>query len=457
MQAIDPATGAKLDTYPDHAAEEVERRLAAAHTAWQQWKTTDLEVRASALRRAAQRLRARKAELAAMMTAEMGKPAVQASAEVEKCAWVCEYYADHGAAMLSPEDAPAGGLRSQVVYRPLGPILAIMPWNFPFWQLFRMAAPALMAGNSVVLKHAPNVPGCAMAIESVLAEIGLPDGLCPTLLVDVSAVEPLVADRRIAGVTLTGSTRAGRAVAALAGAHLKKCVLELGGSDAYVVLDDADPVSAAEVCVRGRMLNGGQSCIAAKRLIVTPRHREAFEREIKERMADYAMTIPTREESQLGPMAREDLRDALHRQVMQSVEQGASLLLGGEVPDRAGWWYPATVLTDVTPGMAAFDEELFGPVAAIVLARDEAHALELANQSDYGLGACVFSSDLERAERIAADQLDAGCCFVNAFVRSDPRLPFGGIKESGFGRELGRHGILEFVNAKTVYVAEHPA
>jgi succinate-semialdehyde dehydrogenase/glutarate-semialdehyde dehydrogenase len=387
------------------------------------------------------------------MAIEMGKPLRQGVAEVEKCAWVCEYYAEHAEAFLADEPVAAGAGKSFVSYRPIGLVLGIMPWNFPFWQVFRYACPTLMAGNGVLLKHAPNVPGSALAIEEVLRRAGLPDGLFRTLLIDLPQVPDLIADSRVRAVTLTGSTRAGRAVASQAGQHIKTTVLELGGSDPYLVLEDADLDRTIDACVTSRLQNSGQSCIAAKRFVVVDAVCDAFLERFVPRMAAAKVGDPLDSDTEVGPLARVDLRDALHDQVLHSVENGAGLLLGGSRPEGPGAYYPTTVLDDVAPGMRAYHEELFGPVASIVRVRDEAHAIEVANDTAFGLGAAVFTQDLERGHRIARDELDAGACFVNDFVRSDPRLPFGGVKESGYGRELARHGILEFVNAKTVSIA----
>jgi len=383
----------------------------------------------------------------------MGKLIPQGIAEVEKCAWVCDYFADNAERFLAPEEVPTEFLRSYVAFQPLGCILAIMPWNFPFWQVFRFGAAALMAGNTIVLKHAPNVTTTALALEGLFREAGFPEGVFQILLTPVERVPAVIEHPAIAAVTFTGSTRAGRIVAAQAGAALKKTVLELGGSDPYIVLEDADLEATVETCVAARLINSGQSCIAAKRFIVLESIREAFEEAFVEAMRQQVMGAPSDRSATLGPLARQDLRDTLHQQVQTSLERGARLLLGGDIPSLPGWFYPPTVLTDVRPGMPVFDEETFGPVAAIVPARDEREAIALANASAYGLGAAVFTQDRERGERIAREALQAGSCFVNTFVRSDPRLPFGGIKQSGWGRELAIYGIREFVNIKTVCVA----
>jgi succinate-semialdehyde dehydrogenase/glutarate-semialdehyde dehydrogenase len=369
---------------------------------------------------------------------------------VEKCAWVCEYYAGNAERFMRRQDVDAGAAASCVVFRPLGVILAVMPWNFPFWQVFRFAAPALMAGNAAVLKHASNVPGCALAIEDLLHQAGFPQEVFRTLLIGGDRVDAVIRDRNVAAVTLTGSTPAGRSVAAAAGGQLKKTVLELGGSDPYLILEDADLPATVETCVTSRLINGGQSCIAAKRFIVVEPARERFEQGLVERMRAVTMGDPLQDDVGIGPMARFDLRDEIHRQVQESLAAGARLLLGGEIPDSPGAFYPPTVLTDVRAGMPAYDQELFGPVAAIIPVKDEEEAVRTANDTPFGLGAAVFTRDLPRGERIAADELEAGCCFVNDLVRSDPRLPFGGVKQSGYGRELGEIGIKEFTNIKTV-------
>ncbi len=453
LRSSNPADGTLLREYPEAAPGEVASALAASARAFETWRLTSFPERAAVVRRAGALLRERRDRLARLMALEMGKPLAQGRAESDKCAWVCEHYADHAEAMLAPEPVATDASKSYVAFEPLGPVLAVMPWNFPLWQVFRFAAPALMAGNVGLLKHASNVSGCALAIEEVLHAAGAPRDTFRTLLVGSSRVGALVEAREVAAVTLTGSAPAGRAVAAKAGACLKKAVLELGGSDPYVVLEDAELESAAEVCAASRLVNGGQSCIAAKRFVVVEAVLERFTALLVERMRERRMGDPLEEGVDVGPQARPDLRDELHRQVESSVARGARLLLGGRVPDGPGAYYPPSVLAGVEPGMPAFDEELFGPVAAVVAARDERDAIRLANHTVFGLGAAVFTRDPERGERIARHELQAGSCFVNAFVKSDPRLPFGGIRESGYGRELGPFGIREFVNVKTVYVA----
>ena len=453
LQSIDPRTGSLVREYPEATDTEVHAALAAAVAAFDSWRRTSFETRASVMRRAAAVLRERRDVLARLMAVEMGKPVTQGRAEAEKCASVCDFYAERAASLLSPEAAPTEASQSYVAFEPLGVVLAVMPWNFPLWQVFRFAAPALMAGNVGLLKHASNVTGCALAIEELFETAGLPKAVFRTLVVPSSRVAALIEAPEVAAVTITGSTPAGRAVAAKAGAQLKKSVLELGGSDAYVVLEDADLDATAEICAASRLINGGQSCIAAKRFIVVEPVLGRFEERLVERMQARRMGDPLDDATAVGPQARRDLRDELDRQVRASVAKGARARLGCAVPEGPGAFYPPSVLGGVTPGMPAFDEELFGPVAAVIAARDEKDAIRLANSTVFGLGAAVFTADRARGERIARQELEAGSCFVNALVRSDPRLPFGGIKQSGYGRELGAFGIREFVNVKTVYVA----
>jgi succinate-semialdehyde dehydrogenase/glutarate-semialdehyde dehydrogenase len=384
----------------------------------------------------------------------MGKTITDGRAEVEKCAFHCDWFADHAETYLANEPVDFDGEEAFVTFNPIGVVLAVMPWNFPFWQVFRFAVPALTAGNGALLKHASSVPGCALAIEEVLHQAGVPHELFRTMLLPSREVEALIKDDNIAAVTLTGSVAAGRSVATAAGSVLKKCVLELGGSDAYVILEDADVEAAAKVAATARMVNGGQSCIAGKRFIVVREILDRFESALVDAMSRYEMGDPLDEQTRLGPMQSVKARDEIHRQVVQSVDEGAKLLLGGKVPDRAGAWYPATVLSNVRGGQPAHDEEVFGPVASIIMADDEADAIRIANDSEFGLGSGVVTADLDRGRRIAAEQLEAGMSFVNENVRSDPRAPFGGIKHSGYGRECGAFGIREFVNIKTVHVKQ---
>ncbi|MFQ5538140.1 MAG: NAD-dependent succinate-semialdehyde dehydrogenase [Gemmatimonadota bacterium] len=450
--AVDPTTGSELATYPELSRAEAFLILEEANEAHHTWRETSFGERTERLDALGKLLRDRKEEYAALMTAEMGKPLAQAAAEVEKCAWVCDYYAEHAEAFLASVPVETDATRSYYAYRPLGVILGIMPWNFPFWQVIRFAVPAMTAGNGALLKHAPSTPGCAAALEKLFHDAGYPSALFRNLFVDLEVTGALIDHPLVRGVSLTGSVRAGKAVAARAGAAVKKCVLELGGSDPSVILADADLDAAVNACVYGRLLNTGQSCIAAKRFVVVPEVMEAFQEKLLARMSAAVMGDPRDPATEIGPMAREDLRDTLHDQVRRSVEAGATLALGGSVPDRPGFWYPATVLTDVGPGMAAYEEELFGPVAAVIPAANEDDALRIANDTRFGLGAAVYTRNLEKGERIARDVFEAGNCFVNGIVRSDPRLPFGGVKESGYGRELSEIGIREFTNIKTVWV-----
>jgi len=452
----DPATGRPGRTYSGHTVEEAKGFAAAARGAWEGWRRTGFDVRAEKMRAAAAVLRRRAGEFAELMTAEMGKTRTEGLAEIEKCAANCDYFADHAEAFLARRPVEMGGppnsSRAFVTFNPIGVVLAVMPWNFPFWQVFRFAAPTLMAGNAAVLKHASNVPGCALAIEAVFREADFPENLFRTALIPGKAVRALIEDDAIAAVTLTGSVEAGRQVASAAGGALKKSVLELGGSDAYLVLADVDVDKAAGVAAAARMVNGGQSCIAGKRFIVVAERREAFERALVRKMQAFQMGDPRDPATKLGPMQSVQARDAIHDQVKKSLAAGARLLTGGEVPDRPGAWYPPTVLSDVKPGMPAHDQEVFGPVAAVIEAADEAQAIAIANGSRFGLGSGVLTTDLARGERIAAEELAAGLAFVNAPVRSDPRLPFGGVKDSGHGRECSEFGIHEFVNIKSVLV-----
>jgi succinate-semialdehyde dehydrogenase/glutarate-semialdehyde dehydrogenase len=449
LVSINPASGRRLASYPAHTRAEVERRLVRAHSALRAWRALSAATRARHLRSLARLLRARRDELATLATAEMGKPLAQGRGEADKSALLCEYYAAHGPQLLAAEVPPGAPSDARVVYEPLGVLLAIMPWNFPIWQVFRALVPAILAGNTVLLKHAPNVPGSALAIEKLAADAGLPAGVFQILLTDTAPVPGLIADPRISAVTLTGSIAAGKSVAALAGAAMKPGVFELGGSDAFIVLADADVDRAAEVAAHARLLNGGQSCVCAKRFIVERPVRREFEQKLVARLAARRVGDPTNPATEVGPLAREDLRANLHAQVTRSVRAGARVLLGGAPLPGAGFYYQPTVLTDIRPGMPAYDEELFGPVASVITVRDEADAVRVANDTVYGLGAAVFTRSQARARRVAR-QLEAGCVFVNDFVRSDPALPFGGVKESGFGRELGAWGLRAFTNVKTI-------
>jgi succinate-semialdehyde dehydrogenase/glutarate-semialdehyde dehydrogenase len=452
LLSINPANNEVLNEFIEHSPEEIEEFIQCSDKAFQSYRLTTFAQRKKWLKKTAKILRARKNELGALATMEMGKPILQSYAEIEKCAWVCDYYADNGKRFLADETIKTDAGKSYVTFQPLGVVLGIMPWNFPFWQVFRFAAPTLMAGNTILLKHSSNVSGCALSIESILMEAGFPAYTFLSIFIPGSAAAPLIAHPLIRAVSLTGSATAGKAVAAAAGTHLKKCVLELGGSDPYVVLADADLDATVESCATAKLINGGQSCIAAKRFIVVKEVYNDFLTRFIELMKTKRMGDPTDPQIDLGPLARTDLRDELHRQVLQSVREGARLLLGGTIPEMNGAYYPVTALGGVKEDMTAFKEELFGPVATIVSAEDESDAVRLANLSPFGLGAAVFTKDTERGERIARDLLQAGSCFVNAYVKSDPRLPFGGIKESGYGRELALFGIRQFVNVKSIYI-----
>lgn len=453
IETTNPATGELGTSFIGTTAKETFEILEAAQNAQITWAARNLKERAAVALNAVAVLENDCEALANQMAVEMGKPISQGRAEIRKCAELCRFYAENAGHFLSDETIPTDATNSYIKYVPLGVVLAVMPWNFPFWQVFRFAIPTLLAGNAGILKHASNVPGCALAVESVLHTAGFPKELFRTLLVDSGAVAGLINTSQIKAVTLTGSTPAGRSVAAEAGRALKKTVLELGGNDPYLILEDADLEAAAEACVAGRTLNSGQSCIAAKRWIVVDAVADEFTELVLALMRSKRVGDPLDEETEIGPLARADLRDELHAQVVASRDAGAELLLGGEIPPTKGAWYPPTILNNVTPKTPAYHEELFGPVASIIRVDTVADAIEVANDSKFGLGAAVFTRNIGRGEEIAANQLNAGSCFVNTFVRSDQRLPFGGILESGYGRELGAAGMREFVNTKTVYIA----
>jgi acyl-CoA reductase-like NAD-dependent aldehyde dehydrogenase len=453
IETIDPTTGAVIERLARMEPSQIEAKLAAAARGAAVWAATPLKRRSEVLNAVAARLHAERDALAATAVREMGKPIVQARAEIEKCAWACEYFAKEGAAMLQPYAAPSSAARSYVAFRPLGVLLAIMPWNFPFWQVFRAIAPAMMAGNVLLLKHAANTTRCALEIERLMSEAGAPEGCFGTLLITGEQADELVADQRIAAVTLTGSERSGMAVARAAGDALKKCVLELGGSDPYVVFSDADVEAAANTAVKARFQNNGESCIAAKRFIVEDSIYDDFLRRFAELTHAQVIGDPMDEKVQIGPCARADLRDTVNEQVRETVESGARLVTGGQAIDGPGFFYEPTVVAEVVPGMRMFDEEVFGPAAAVVRARDREHAIALANASAYGLGSSLWTRDVAAAEDFAA-QIEAGAVFINGMVASDPRLPFGGIKRSGYGRELSTFGIHEFVNIQTVWIGK---
>ena len=453
MTSINPATEQVLATYPSWDASTLENHLAHCASARNNWSGSSIHERAALLRRLADQLRSQKGSLALLATQEMGKCISESEAEIEKCACVCEHYASHGEKYLHPDMIASDASLSRVVYQPLGSILGIMPWNFPYWQAFRFLAPTLIAGNTCLLKHAPNVFGCAQAIEDLFQSAGFPDYVMSHLQIAHDLIPTLIQDPRVHGVSLTGSTRAGRAVAELTGRALKPSLLELGGSDPYLILDDADIHLAAELCVHSRMLNNGQSCIAAKRWIVCKEVRDEFEEACLDMLRTYTLDDPESHQSRLGPLARKDLRDSLHQQVCKTIDLGGHIRLGGSIPDQTGFYYPATLICDPPPESPARREELFGPVACLIEAKNTEDAIVIANETPYGLGACVVTADVKRGQDIAEHHLQAGACFINQFVKSDPRLPFGGIGESGNGRELGQAGVLAFTNAKTVYTA----
>ena len=450
LVSVNPATGEEIKRYETFSEAEVDRCLDHSAAAFERLRRTSFDERAGWMRAAAEILESRKQAFGELMTREMGKPLAQSVAEIEKCAWVCRYYADEAERFLRDEPAGTDAVRSYVAFQPLGPVLAVMPWNFPFWQVFRFAAPALMAGNTGLLKHASNVTGCGRAIAEVFAGTGFPEHAFQTLQIGSDAVEAVIADGRVRAATLTGSEGAGRAVGAAAGRAIKPSVLELGGSDPFIVLADADLDRAVEIGVKARMQNTGQSCIAAKRFIVEAPVFDAFAERYTERVAALRVGDPLGDVD-AGPLARADLRDEVHGQVQRALKEGATLLTGGEYLDGPGFFYAPTVLADVTPGTVAFTEEIFGPAASLVRARDVDHAVELANDSPFGLGGAVFTEDRAKGESVAL-RLEVGCAFVNEMVKSDPRLPFGGVKASGYGRELSGFGIRAFVNVKAVWV-----
>ena len=452
IDSINPFTGEIIKSYETHTDQQVSDMIRETHQAWEGWKHLSFGERGGYIKKAAEILRRRRHELAELMAVEMGKNLKGGLAEIDKCADSCDYFANHAEEALREEFIKTDAAKSYVNFQPIGVILAVMPWNFPFWQVFRFLGPALMVGNCAVLKHASNVFGCAVEIENVLKEAGLPKHVFQTLLIGSDKVGKVIEHPLIQAVTLTGSVAAGRKVAEKAGSLIKKSVLELGGSDPYIVLADADLELAAETCVNSRLINSGQSCISAKRMIVVESVEKPFLELFTKKMASRIMGDPLDPKSDIGPQARIDLRDELHKQVQESIRLGAKCILGGTIPAGKNALYPPTILTQVKKGMPAYDEELFGPAAAVIVAKNEEEAIAIANDSEFGLGAAVFTKDIARGERIAATQLQAGACFVNSSVKSDPSLPFGGIKHSGYGRELGVYGFKELVNVKTVYV-----
>jgi acyl-CoA reductase-like NAD-dependent aldehyde dehydrogenase len=451
ITSVNPATEEVLGRFDPFTADEVDRALDDAQDAFLVWRSRSIADRAVPMRRLAALLRERADRYGRLVTIEMGKPIAEAKAELEKCAWGCEYYAENAARYLADEVVETNAQRSLVAFQPLGIVLAVMPWNFPFWQVIRFAAPALMAGNAAVLKHASNVPQCALAIEEVVRDAGFPEGLLRTLLIPGSAVEPVIADPRIRAVTLTGSSDTGSRLAELAGRALKKTVLELGGSDPFIVLGDADIEAAAKVGARARNQNNGQSCIAAKRFIAVEPIARDFERRFAAEVEALRVGDPLDPNTQIGPLARADLRETLERQVRESVRMGARVLTGGERGTGRGWYYQPTVLADVTEDMPVFKEETFGPVAAVLRVRDADDAVRVANDSAYGLGASLWTRDVRLGEALAR-RIESGSVFVNGMVASDPRLPFGGVKRSGYGRELSLYGIKEFANIQTIWI-----
>lgn len=449
--SINPANGEVLATIPVWDENQIEKALSQAAQAAPSWAARTISERCAFIRVAGEELRRRREELAKLISLEMGKLYKEALGEVDKCAWLCDYYADNAEAFLADEPIESDAGKSFITYQPLGTVLAVMPWNFPFWQVFRFAVPGLIAGNTGLLKHASNVPQCALAIEDIFNEAGLPDGVFRTLMIRAGQVEGVIADDRVHAVTLTGSDAAGRKVASTAGQYLKKSVLELGGSDPYVVLEDADIDEAVKWAVTSRFLNSGQSCIAAKRFILVDAIADAFLGKFKSAIEALEAGDPLDEATTLAPMARDDLRDELHEQVKRSIDKGAKPVTGCEPLARDGAYYAASILDGIEPGMPAYKEEFFGPVALVLRARDEADALQKANDIPFGLGGSVWTENSARGEAFAR-RLESGCAFVNGMVKSDPRLPFGGVKQSGYGRELSLLGIREFVNAKTVWI-----
>jgi len=452
MKSINPATNELVKEYKEHTSEEVVQIIGNVDDEFKKWRETSFAERSKLMHQAAKTLRDNSEKYSRLMTVEMGKIIGESRAEVEKCAWVCDYYADHAEKFLSDEIIETDASRSFVAFEPLGVVLAVMPWNFPFWQVFRFAAPALMAGNGGVLKHASNVPGCALAIEEIFHAAGFPKNIYRTLLISSGAVDKVIKDKHIKAVTLTGSEPAGIAVASTAGRELKKTVMELGGSDPYIVLEDAEFPACTNMSATARMINTGQSCIAAKRFIVVGPVLKKFEEQQTALLKSLKIGDPLLEDTQVGPMARMDLVEEITAQVQKSIKMGAGLLCGGQRPDGPGAYYLPTVLTNVKKGMPVYEQETFGPVAAIIPVKDTEEAIAVANDSDFGLGGAVWTKDLKKGEAVAR-RIETGAVFVNGMTKSDPRLPFGGIKRSGYGRELSHYGIKEFVNIKTIWVA----
>ncbi|MBS3945947.1 MAG: NAD-dependent succinate-semialdehyde dehydrogenase [Melioribacter sp.] len=451
IQTINPATGKIEKTYVELSKEEIKNSINYAQQAYLKWKETDINERSRLMKNAASVMKNKRDEYGYIITTEMGKPIKQAIAEVEKCAWVCEYFAENAGRMLTIERIETDASESYVEFNPLGVILAVMPWNFPFWQVFRFAAPSLMAGNVGLLKHSSNVPMCALAIEQIFINAGFPKNIFKTLLIGSEQVKDIIKDPRIKAATLTGSEPAGRKIAEACGKELKKSVLELGGSDPFIVLDDADLDETASIAVKARLINNGQSCIASKRFIVVEKIYESFTEKFVNAMNRVRIGDPMDESVELGPIAREDLLYELDSLVKDSVSKGARILTGGKVLPGKGFYYAPTILDNLSKGMPAYDDEIFGPVASLFKAKDEEEAVRIANDSPFGLGASIWTNDFMKAKRMATE-IESGCIFINGMVKSDPRLPFGGIKNSGYGRELSHYGIKEFVNIKSVWL-----
>ena len=451
LESINPKNNHIINSWETHNQTEVDSIIDNANNTYLEWRDTQLTFRLSCLEDISILLKERSREYGVLMADEMGKPLSQGIAEVEKCAWLCDYYFQNASEFLKPKNIDTDNLKSFITFQPIGLILGIMPWNFPFWQVFRFAIPSLTAGNGAILKHASNVQGCANAIQSCFLDAGYYENIFINLCLPGNQVSPVIENPKIAAVTLTGSTPAGKAVAKKAGECLKKTVLELGGSDPYVIFDDAQIDMAVDACIAGRILNAGQSCIAAKRLIVTKRNVVEFTSKLKSRLALKIMGDPL-DNVDIGPMVSLSARDEVNTLVQRSIKEGAKLILGGEMPDNEGSFYPITILAEVKPGMPAFDEEIFGPVFSVITAENDDEAVMLANKSEFGLGSAIFTSDIKKGEKIAKEKMQSGACFVNDFVKSDPRLPFGGIKMSGYGRELSNYGMMEFVNIKTVVI-----
>lgn len=452
IETCNPSNGLLLKQYPLDNQQWVKKRILKGHEAFLSWRESTLNTRTMCMQKLAEALREAREELALCITQEMGKPIKQSRAEIDKCALLCEYYATNLEAFLRTQEVKTAALRSRIIYQPLGVIFIMMPWNFPFWQVMRAAIPAIAAGNTVLLKHSPNTTGCGEKIVALFKKAKFPMHVLQQIIISNEMTSEVIADRHIAGISFTGSVRTGKIIAQYAGSHMKKCVFELGGNDPYLVLHDADLDWAAQCIVQSRLNNCGQVCIAAKRILVVKQHAEQLLHKILTLIAPYIASSPEDPSCQFGPMAREDLRETLHQQVVKAISQGAILHTGGNIPAGPGFYYPVTVLSNVKPGMTPFEEELFGPVISLIVCDDEEEAIKLANQSQFGLAGAVFTQDLARGEKIASERIQVGVCFVNKIVSSDPRLPFGGIKDSGYGRELSQEGLLEFVNVKTVVV-----